>query len=299
MKRSQTSLQQRGELPVLQISNRHADAVIALQGAQLLEYTPRGEKPVIWLSELAGYQRGQSVRGGVPVCWPWFGALDRNPAAVRAMARGEKLPAHGLVRTRDWTLRSTRAEEDFTEVTLAFSADPLLQQHWPYPVELALQVTVGRSLTLALTTRNLGTASIALTQALHTYFNVSSIDNVHLTGFEKSRYIDTLDGWREIDQNGAITFQGETDRIYLDVPQQVQLHDSGWQREIRLRATGSASAVVWNPGIAKAKGLSQFAADAWRTMLCIESANVLDDAIELAGGAECSMELEIMAVTRR
>ncbi len=290
---AQVTLQQRGELPVLRISNRYADAAIALQGAQLLEYTPRGEKPVVWLSDLADYQRGQSVRGGVPICWPWFGAIERNPDAVRAMTRGDNLPAHGLVRARDWALRSVQEHDDSTEITLGFVTDHLLQQHWAHAVDLQLTVTVGKSLGMELTTRNPGAEPLAITQALHTYFAISSIDNVTSTGFENTRYIDTLDAWREHRQAGAIDFSGETDRIYLDVPREVKIHDRGWNRTIHLLATGSASAVVWNPWIEKSKRLSQFAPDAWRNMLCIETANVLGDSRELAPETSHSMGLEI------
>jgi glucose-6-phosphate 1-epimerase len=292
MKPTTNLLQQRGDLSVLRISNRHADATIALQGAQLLEYTPRGEQPVIWLSKQAAYQRGQGVRGGVPVCWPWFGALDRNPESVRAMTRGDNLPAHGLVRTRDWTLRSVREADDCTEVSLALSTD-LSLQHWPHHAELLLTVSIGQSLKFALTTRNLGHEPIALAQALHTYFAISAIDTVAVSGFEGCRHIDTLDDWRELQQQGAIRFSGETDRIYLDVPSEVQLHDSGWQRTIRLRTSGSGSAVVWNPWVEKAKRLSQFAPEAWREMLCIETANVLSDSVHLAPAAEHTLALEI------
>ena len=287
------ALEQRDELPVLRISNRHADAAIALQGAQVLEYTPRGARPVIWLSEHAEYKRGQGQRGGIPVCWPWFGAIERNPAAVRALALGENLPAHGLVRTRDWTLRSIREHDDSTEIILNFVTDNVLQKHWPHAAELQLQVTVGKSLRLELTTRNLSAQPLALTQALHTYFAISAIDNIRVTGFEHSRYIDTLDAWSEKKQTEAICFNGETDRIYLDVPRAVQLHDSGWHRTLHLRATNSASAVVWNPWIEKSKRLSQLAPDAWRDMLCIETANVLDDLIELAPQAAHTLTLEI------
>ncbi len=290
---TQVSLQQRGELPVLCIDNRHATATIALQGAQLLNYTPRGQRPLIWLSERAGYRRGHSVRGGIPICWPWFGALERNPDDVRAMAIGGDLPAHGLVRARDWTLRAVRETDDATEVVLGFSTDHALQRSWPHAADLQLTVTVGRTLTLALTTRNAGQQPIALTQALHSYFAVSAIDEVQLTGFENTRCIDTLDDWRERRQSGAIDFHGETDRIHLDVPREVRLRDRGWQREIVLRATGSTSAVVWNPWADKARRLSQFAPEAWRGMVCIETANVLDDRVLLEPATERTLSLEI------
>jgi glucose-6-phosphate 1-epimerase len=290
---TQVLLEQRDELPILRIGNRHADAAIALQGAQVIEYTPRGARPVIWLSEQAEYRRGQGQRGGIPICWPWFGAIERNPSAVRKFATEQELPAHGLVRTRDWTIRSIREHDDSTEVTLSFVTDNLLQRQWPYAAELQLRVTLGKTLRLALTTRNLDTQPIALTQALHTYFAISSIDKIHLCGFENARYLDTLDDWYEYRQNGEIRFTAETDRIYLDVPRAVRLYDSGWNRTIHLHAANSASAVVWNPWIEKSKRLSQFPLDAWRAMVCIETANVLDDRVEVAPQAEHTLALEI------
>lgn len=293
---SQVVLELRDELPVLRISNRHADAAIALQGAQVLEYTPRGAHPVIWLSERVEYKRGQSQRGGIPICWPWFGALERNPAAVRSLAHGDSLPAHGLVRTRDWTIHSIREHDTHTEITLNFVTDSASQTQWSSAAELQLTVTVGATLRLELTTRNLGVQPLALTQALHTYFAISAIDKIHLTGFENTHYIDTLDDWFDHNQRDAIEFAAETDRIYLDVPNTVQLHDSGWNRTIRLRIENSTSAVVWNPWIEKSKRLSQFSPDAWRDMVCIETANVLDDMIELAPQATHTLVLEIQCV---
>lgn len=292
---SQITLEQRDELPVLRISNRHADAAIALQGAQVLEYTPRGAHPVIWLSDRVEYKRNQSQRGGIPVCWPWFGALERNPAAARSLAHGSQLPAHGLVRTRDWTIHSIKESDENIQITLTFTTDALSQMQWSGSAELQLTVTVGAALRLELTTRNLGAQPIALTQALHTYFAISAIDKVELTGFENTHYIDTLDDWYDHNQDGSIKFGAETDRIYLDVPSSIQLHDSGWNRTIHLRTNNSASAVVWNPWVEKSKRLSQFSPEAFRDMVCIETANVLDDMVELAPQQSHTVILEIQA----
>ncbi|MFT3930193.1 MAG: D-hexose-6-phosphate mutarotase [Spongiibacteraceae bacterium] len=287
------TLELRDELPVLRIRNAHADAAIALQGAQVLEYTPRGAHPVIWLSDRVEYKRGQSQRGGIPVCWPWFGALERNPAAVRSLTHVEPAPAHGLVRARDWTIHSIIETDDHTQITLNFVTDAHSQTQWSAAADLQLIVSVGATLRLELMTRNLGTQPIALTQALHTYFAISAIDKIHLTGFENTHYIDTLDDWYDHNQHGAITFAAETDRIYLDVPSSIQLHDSDWNRTINLRTQNSSSAVVWNPWIEKSKRLSQFAPDAFRDMVCIETANVLDDMVELAPQQTHRLMLEI------
>lgn len=292
------TLQQRGELPVLHIANACAEAAIALQGAQLLTYTPRGSKPVLWLSEQASWRRGQPVRGGIPICWPWFGATERNPRSVQGMVQGSAPPAHGLVRDRDWTLRGIRELPDRTDITLGFITDHQTHRHWPQAAELTLEVSVGESLQLRLSTRNTGDGAIALTQALHTYFAVGAIDATSVTGLEQSRYIDTLDDWRENSQQGAISFHGETDRIYLDLPATMQLHDRSWERVIGLRTEHSASAVVWNPWIDKGSRMSQLAPAAWRDFVCIETANVLADQVVLAPGETALLGLHIDCASR-
>jgi glucose-6-phosphate 1-epimerase len=284
-------LVQLGELPALRIHNKHAHALIALQGAQLLEFTPHGAQPVIWLSEQAEFRRGQSIRGGIPVCWPWFGDLARNPAAVRAGVRQTDAPAHGLVRAQDWLLESVAERPEHTRIVLRHPCASI--PDWSHTAELTLTITIGATLRLQLQTRNTGATPLTLSQALHTYFAVSAVEQVEIRGLDGVPYIDTLEDWQQFQQRGAVRANGEVDRIYRQVPAHVQLYDAGWQRTLHLRMRNSASAVVWNPHIAKARRLSQFAPDAWQRMLCIETANVLDDSVTLAADAEQTLEVEI------
>lgn len=287
------ALEQRDELPLLRIGNAHAETLIALQGAQLIEFTPKGQRPLIWLSENAEFKRGQSIRGGIPVCWPWFGAIERNPESVRHMASGENLPAHGIVRNANWILEAISEQTDATRVTLSYATMATTQTEWPHDATVRLTISVGKTLRLELSTRNEGRAPLAITQALHSYFPVSDIHALEVRGLEQARYIDALDNWRECIQTGAVQFCGETDRIYLDVPPIIELLDRNEQHSIFLRAHNSASAIVWNPWIDKAKRLSQFAPDAWQRMLCIETANALTDCVVLAPGAEHTLTVEI------
>jgi glucose-6-phosphate 1-epimerase len=284
-------LVQLGELPALRVHNEHAAALIALQGAQLLEFTPRNTQPVIWLSEQAEFRRGQSVRGGIPVCWPWFGDLACNPAAVRESFKPPDAPAHGLVRTQDWLIDSIAENTEGTHITLRHPGTSI--PGWAHAAELTLVVSIGATLRLQLRTRNTGATPLALSQALHTYFAVSAIDKVEIRGLDGTRYVDTLRDWQEFRQEGAMHMQGEVDRIYRQVPAHIRLHDESWRRTLHLRVRNSTSAVVWNPHIAKARRLSQFAPDAWQRMLCIETANVLEDSVQLAAGADHTLELEI------
>ena len=273
------------ELSCWRVQTAHADLLVAEQGAQILSYRRTGEPPLIWLSELAAGKRGQSVRGGVPVCWPWFGDLARNPTALLAQYRGDAAPFHGLVRNLAWQCRESVI--DGNEVRLLFAC---LQPEdglpgWPHAVDVELEIRLGARLHLTLHSHNHGQRPVWISQALHSYFAVSDIHNVAIHGLEGCRYIETLEGWSEQTQERPLQFSSETDRIYLGLPSRLELHDAGWQRKLCLESRSAHTAVLWNPWIDKAKRLSQFAEDAWQRMLCIETANVWDDCVQLASGA--------------
>lgn len=272
---------------------RHGDAelLLAQQGAQILSYRRGSQPPLIWLSEQAAYQRGQGVRGGVPVCWPWFGDLTRNPPAVQAMVSGEA-PFHGLVRTLDWQLDEVEQLDTGVRVSLSLPSGSALPG-WQGTVQPCLQLTLGDDLLIELHNANTGQQTAAISQALHSYFAISDIQQVQLHGLDGCRYIETLEDWAERRQQGDLGFAGETDRIYLDVPARLELLDHGWQRRLLLEVSGSRSAIVWNPWIDKAGRLSQFAADAWQRMLCIETANVWDDCLQLAPGESHCLSLRL------
>ncbi len=226
----------------------------------MLSYRRGDQPPIIWLSEEAAFARGQSVRGGVPVCWPWFGDLSRNPEDVQAMRQADTpAPAHGHVRTLDWQLEGIDAGEQ--GVTLAFTFDTRTQPlpGWPHKVGLRLEIRLDDALHLTLASTNHDDHPVALSQALHTYFAVSDIHQVQVEGLADSPYLETLEGWERRTQQGDLRFTGETDRVYLDLPDTLALVDPGWQRRIVLRTEGSRSAVLWNPWIDKARRLSAFA----------------------------------------
>ena len=275
---TQIAHEQIGELVCWRIRHRGAQLLIAEQGAQLLSY-----------------QRddGPPLRGGIPVCWPWFGALERNPDEVGGQYAGNSAPAHGLVRTLDWRLEDIRQASDAVEIEFVFDTREQPLPEWPHTAELRLLIRLDQRLHLKLTSHNHGLHPLFLSQALHTYFAVSDIREVHVEGLHGCRYIETLEDWQARLQQGPVNFTGETDRIYLGVPSQVCVRDPQWQRRIHVMSSGSQSAVVWNPWIGKSRFLSQFAADAWTGMLCIETANVLDDRIELLPGAAHTLAVSL------
>jgi len=285
--------EQHGELNCWRISSDRAELLIAQQGAQILSYQRVGEPPLLWLSDQAIFRRGKSVRAGVPVCWPWFGNLQRNPQAVQSMYRGEQAPAHGLARTRDWQLLGI--EEAGNELRIEFGL-PEAQgdlPDWPHDVELKLLVVLGDELELSLSSRNMGNTPVTISQALHSYFAVSDVRQARVEGVDGLGYIETLADWEQRQQQGALAFGGETDRIYLDTAPTLSIVDPHWNRRITLTSSGSRSAVIWNPWTERAKELADMADDGWQRMLCIETANVWDDVVELRPGASHALRVRI------
>ncbi|MEX5362945.1 D-hexose-6-phosphate mutarotase [Pseudomonas guariconensis] len=289
----QVETEQHGELNCWRITSNHAELLIAQQGAQVLSYQRLGEPPLLWLSDQAIFRQGKSVRAGVPVCWPWFGNLQRNPQAVQAMYQGEQAPAHGLARTRDWQLLGI--EETAEGLRIEFSLPEALGDlpGWPHEVELKLLIEMGTQLKLTLSSFNQGNDNVTISQALHSYFAVSDVRQARVEGVENLGYIETLADWELRQQHSALGFAGETDRIYLQTPDLLKIVDPQWNRRITLHATGSRSAVIWNPWTDRARELADMADDGWQRMLCIETANVWDDVVNLAPGASHSLSVTI------
>ena len=279
-------------LPGWRLRFGSAQLDICQQGAQILSYFADIEQPpLIWLSDCAEYLRGQGVRGGVPVCWPWFGDIQCNPLAVQKMTT-VGAPFHGLARTMDWQLMHSSADSSGVQLSLQLNASQGLPG-WPHAATVQLHVELGERLNIRLDNHNLGSEPLAISQALHTYFAVSDIRKVTVQGLAGCPYHETLEQWQPREQIGDLSFSGETDRVYLDVPTHLQIVDQGWQRRIHLRTQGSQSAIVWNPWIDKAQTLSGFASTAWQQMLCIENANVLADHLLLAPNQRHSLTFEL------
>ena len=265
-----------GGLTVAAVANAQARAVIALQGAQLLNWAPHGTPPVVWESPAAKYSASKSVRGGVPVCWPWFGPHATEPA----------FPAHGFARTLAWDVIATEAlSSGATRLVFRFVPPANTRAWWPHASQLELHLSIGTVLEMDLVTRNLSDSDITITEALHTYFGVSDVRAISVLGLDGTDYLDKVGGGRQ-QQHGAITFSGETDRVYLATTAECIIDDPGLQRRIIIAKRGSRSTVVWNPWIDKAAKLGDLGDDGYLRMVCVESANGADDAVVVATGGE-------------
>lgn len=282
------------ELNCWRIRHGQAELLVAQQGAHILSYQLAGQPPLIWLNDEAVFKAGKSIRAGVPVCWPWFGNLARNPQSVQDMRQSnDPAPAHGLVRATDWELLGIETQGQSLVVELVVPMPQGGLPGWPHPVDLKLSIRLDEQLHISLTSHNRGTESVSISQALHSYFAVSDVRQVHVEGLDGLDYIETLDDWKTVPQAGDLHFTGETDRIYLNTPPQLSIVDPAWQRRIQLTCSGSRSAVIWNPWIDRAAQFSDMAADGWQRMLCIETANVMNDVVTLAPGASHTLGVSI------
>ncbi|RRV08995.1 D-hexose-6-phosphate mutarotase [Pseudomonas sp. v388] len=281
------------ELECWRIRHGNAELLVARQGAQILSYQVDGQEPLIWLNDEAVFKQGKPVRAGMPICWPWFGNLERNPDSVQAMRQSsEPAKAHGEVRALNWELLGVGEDGDALLVELVLPQAEGQLPGWPHNVALKLSIRMDQALNVSLVSYNGGSETVTLSQALHTYFAVSDVRQISIEGLNGLRYIETLENWEEREQAGDLTFGGETDRIYLDTPNLLSIVDPQWQRRIQVHTSGSNSAILWNPWIEKTRKFTDMAADGWQRMVCVETANVLDDVVTLAPD-----EMHVMAVS--
>jgi len=279
----------RGGLPVVEIHNQHGSALISLQGAHLLSWIPAGEEDVIWLSEEAKFAVGKSVRGGIPVCWPWFGAHQSNA----------DFPAHGFARTTNWEVVTTEALEDGnTRITFTTHPQTETEAMWPSDTSVQYQLTVGKKLEMELLTHNNGSEAITIGQALHTYFRVGDVSQVLLHGLDDTEYLDKLEGFARKIQHGPIIIDGEVDRIYLDTASDCVIEDKVLQRNIIIIKCGSHSTVVWNPWQDTADKMGDLGSNGYKHMLCVESSNAADDVVIIEPGKahQLWVQYEVQAI---
>ncbi|MFJ5297213.1 D-hexose-6-phosphate mutarotase [Pseudomonas sp. NPDC088368] len=285
---------QLGELNCWRIRHGQAELVVAQQGAHVVSYQIDGDEPLIWSNPGAVFKHGKAIRGGMPVCWPWFGNFQRNPQSVQDMRQSsEPANAHGEVRAIDWELMGMGEDGDALIVEFI---QPKAEGHlpgWPHTVGVKLQIRMDAALNVSLASFNAGPETVTLSQALHSYFAVSDVHQVSIEGLDGVKYLNTLESWETLNvQAGDITFSGETDRIYQDTPDLVSIVDPGWKRRIQIQTQGSKSSVVWNPWIEKTKTFSDMQADGWKSMVCVETANVMTDIVTLAPS-----EMHVMGVS--
>ncbi|MBA4141856.1 MAG: D-hexose-6-phosphate mutarotase [Nitrosospira sp.] len=265
-------------LPFIKVDNERASAVISVYAGQVLSFQPANElHNLMFLSETAYYEAGKGIKGGTPICWPWFG-----PDPER---RGRS--AHGFVRTRFWSVKSTRVAADGDcRITLGLTDTPETRAIWPRLFDLSLEITVGESLHLELVTRNPAAQPFTITQALHTYFKVGHIDQVTILGLEGLEYVDKADNGLVKQQTERVIFDREVDRIYRNVKERLVIDDAAFGRRVLITSEGSKTVVVWNPWAKISSEMGDLEDDDYERFVCVETANADHDVVEIRTGEE-------------
>jgi glucose-6-phosphate 1-epimerase len=269
-----------GGLPKLRVTAPSASGDVYLHGAHLTSWTPANATETIFLSEHSHWQDGQAIRGGIPVCFPWFRAKSDEP----------KAPTHGFVRTKEWRLDSVRIDGESVTVICSTESDESTRRWWPHEFRLAHVITIGKSLRLQLIVTNTGQQTFRFEEALHTYFRIGHAKDVRVRGLDGVTYLDNVDGNREKTQSGDLTFSAKTDNAYLNTYSAIELIDPALHRTIRTEKEKSTTTIVWNPWLEGAASLTDFGDDEWQRMACVEASNMLGAAVSLAPGQEHTMQ---------
>ena len=275
-------------LVVAEINNKQAIASLCLQGAHLMSWKPKNQAvPVVWLSRDAKLAAGKSIRGGAPVCWPWFGAHSAEAG----------FPGHGYARTVPWRVIESGSDPDgATRLTLRLMESEKTRAQWPHACTLDLTVIAGETLRMELTTENTGTSDFVIGEALHTYFQIGDIGAVRVNGLSGCEYWDKVGGSVLRKQAGAISFSGETDRVYINTAAECVIEDDMLKRRIHVTKSGSLSTVVWTPWIEKASKMGDMGQpDGWREMVCVESVNAIENVVKVAAGTMHTLIVEYRA----
>lgn len=263
-----------GGLVKLDLEFDGARAQLYLQGSHLTRYRPAGQREVLWMSDSAHYAGGAALRGGIPLCWPWFGAASDN----------SERPQHGYARNSLFTPQSTRADNQMTSVVMALDANTAPWADWRGLLQLEFETRLTDSLWMELRSRNLAAEPVVISNALHGYFAISKRDQVDLPALTGLTYLDKLQDYREQEQYADLVIDTEIDRVYRHPPASVRLIDRAWQRVTTIESWGNNNLVVWNPGVNKSAAMADFDDQGFEHMVCIEPANALAESVALQPG---------------
>ena len=275
-------------LKALRLRGGGCEALVYLHGAHVASFCTPDHGELLWVSEQAVYAAGKAIRGGVPICFPWFGAHPTRP----------ELPAHGFARTRAFELEGSQAQGDGVVAELSLSSDAQTLAAFPHAFTTRLRVSVGvngAALGLAFEVENTGQSAFDYELALHTYLGVSDVRQVQLRGLAGASYDDKVSGARGVVEGAApIVFSAETDRVYASSAA-VTVEDGS--RRLVVDKRGSGTSVVWNPWLDKAKRMADFGDEEWPRMLCVEAANAGSSRVLLQPGSRHATETIIHAET--
>lgn len=270
----------KGNLIIAKVSNNQAEAVISLYGAHILSFHPKDQKDILWMSPQSLFEKGKPIRGGIPVCFPWFGP---NPED------GEK-PLHGCARLSDWEVLKTSSlnlEDDETILVLGLKSNAYTLAMWPFDFSAEMVIKIGKKLDVTLSYTNTGTNTFTATNALHSYFSVSDTGTIGISGLKGSHYYDHTVFAKEantVQEEKILKISKQEDRIYINQSDDCLITDPGWKRSIRVEKRNSKATVVWNPWTESVKRMNDIPDEDYKSFVCVEAVNAYDDTITLKPG---------------
>jgi len=271
----------RGELPMLEVITPWSTAEIYLQGAHVTHFKKKNEPPLLFLSQCSRFEKGQPIRGGIPVIFPWFGPR-------------EGMAQHGFARFKDWELKEfDRASDGSVSVRFHLPDYPEALAFSPFALDYTVRVSETLTLELMVTNKS-DTEEFAFENCLHTYFEVGSIHSVAISGLKGTTYLDKVKNFAQSTENEeALKISEETDRIYLNTSSPVEILDSSLKRKIRVEKQASLSTVIWNPWSAKAQQMPDFGTEEFERMVCVESGNVASNQVRLPPGEATRLAVKL------
>jgi glucose-6-phosphate 1-epimerase len=280
---TQTCFNGRDALPVLVIDAPFCQATIALQGAQLLTFQPTGDQPWLWLSPLAQFEQGKSIRGGIPVCLPWFGVNRTNP---------EK-PKHGFVRNHEWQLSAFHESDHSLQLEFHFSYDGENPGLFSTAFSARLILTLSNNLEVSLQFTNTADTSAEFSWALHSYLAVDDCRLTRVSGLEGLPYMDNTQHLKVLVQDGAVEFLQEVDRVYNNASAQAQIIHA--QQSLSIRGDNCPTCIVWNAGKKVAATLADIR-EHYKGYICVERGCAFNDSLNLTPGESFNSRMMINKV---
>lgn len=263
------------DLVFAMISNKFADATICLYGAHIISYSPARNMEVLWMSSESSFEKGSAIRGGIPVCFPWFGPHETD----------ENMPQHGFVRTMDWEVsQSETLASGENLIGMKVCSSDETKKYWPYDFCAEMIFTIGTKLSVTLKITNTSAAPLEYTEALHTYFSLSAIDNITIEGLENTLYQSQLDGGEYLQETPLMVINQAETRHYYDTETTCFINDPVFKRRISIEKKGSKNTTVWNPWAETCAQMGDMPDDAYQTFVCVETVNKINSRIKLAPG---------------
>ncbi len=263
------------ELPFISISNKYAQADICLYGAHVMSFIPHNNMELLWMSPASFSEEGKAIRGGIPVCFPWFGPHKTNP----------EMPQHGFGRLSYWDVIETKSEANGeTLIRLQLTSSDETKAFWPHDFSAEMAITVGAKLQVSLKVTNTSDAPFEYSCALHSYYTLSAIDNIAIEGLQGTSYYNQLIDENGVQQEETLTIDEPLTRHYLDTEASVVISDPVFRRRIQVDKSGSKVTTVWNPWKEASENSDDIPDDGYETFVCVEATNAFNNCISLQPG---------------